>query len=225
MSLSIYRKSEDLTESQKQVLSKLERKVVEQGELLQEQSLRISELENLVKQRENELAHLRKSYETEIQKLTEVITQLQRQSDEQASRIQSVESKRREEADDYMYREEELQRRIRSLEKRINELESEVGKREETIEGLGRELELSEERVRDLEKKLQDKEAKMSTMESIIAEDVNYKPYFIVKKYGSSSIQDIKKTLGLQEGVVRRLVLELEKKGLLRVEGEQVYPA
>ena len=76
--MSTYRKSEDLTESQKQVLSKLERKVVEQGELLREQSLRISELENLVKQRENELAHLRKSYETEIQKLTEVITQLQR---------------------------------------------------------------------------------------------------------------------------------------------------
>jgi len=223
--LSTYRKKEDLAESQKEALSKLERKVVEQGEVLREQSIRINELESLVKQRENELVHLRKNYELEIQRLNDAATMFQRQSDDQTSKIKNAENKMRDEADSYRYKEEDLQLKIRSLEKKINDLENESKKNEETIKGLNQELEISAARVTDLEKRLQDKEAKMASMESMIMEDVNYKPYFIVKKVGSSSIQDIKKTLGLQEGVVRRVVLELEKKGLLRVDGEQIHLA
>nr|MDO8082186.1 hypothetical protein [Candidatus Freyarchaeota archaeon] len=223
--MSTYRKKEDLAESQKEALSKLERKVVEQGEVLREQSIRINELESLVKQRENELVHLRKNYELEIQRLNDAATMFQRQSDDQTSKIKNAENKMRDEADSYRYKEEDLQLKIRSLEKKINDLENESKKNEETIKGLNQELEISAARVTDLEKRLQDKEAKMASMESMIMEDVNYKPYFIVKKVGSSSIQDIKKTLGLQEGVVRRVVLELEKKGLLRVDGEQIHLA
>lgn len=56
----MYEKREDLAASQKEAFSKLERKVLEQGEVLRQQSIRINELESLVKQRENELAHLKK---------------------------------------------------------------------------------------------------------------------------------------------------------------------
>ncbi len=223
--MSIYRKKEELTESQKEALSKLERRVVEQGEIISEQSLRIKELESLVTQRENELAQVRTNYELEIKKLNDLVTQLQRQSDDQISKIESVEHKMKDEADIYKYKEEELQFKIRGLEKRINDLENEVQKNEVIIEGLNQELGLSEERVTALEKKLREKDAKLDSIESVIMDDTNYKPYFIVKKYGSSKIQDIKKTLGLQEGVVRRMVLELEKKGLLRVDGEQIHLA
>ena len=223
--MSIYRKKEELTESQKEALSKLERRVVEQGEIISEQSLRIKELESLVTQRENELAQVRTNYELEIKKLNDLVTQLQRQSDDQTSKIESVEHKMKDEADIYKYKEEELQFKIRGLEKRINDLENEVQKKEVIIEGLNQELGLSEERVTALEKKLREKDAKLDSIESVIMDDTNYKPYFIVKKYGSSKIQDIKKTLGLQEGVVRRMVLELEKKGLLRVDGEQIHLA
>jgi chromosome segregation ATPase len=218
----MYRKEEDLAESQKEAFSKLERKVVEQGEVIREQSIRINELENLVKQRENELTHLKKNYELEIQRLNDMAAKLQKQSDDQASKINSVEKKMKEEADIYKYKEEDLQLKISGLEKKINDLENEAKKNEETIKGLNQQLEISAAKANDLEKKLREKEAEMASMESIIMEDVNYKPYFIVKRYGSSSIQDIKKALGLQEGVVRRVVLELEKKGLLRVNGEQV---
>ncbi len=223
--MSIYRKKEELTESQKEALSKLERKVVEQGEIISEQSLRIKELEGLVTQRENELGQLKSNYELEIKKFNELVTQLQRQSDEQISKIESVEHKMKDEADSYRFREEELQFNIRGLEKRINDLENEVKKKGEIIEGLNQELGLSEERVTELEKNLQEKDAKLDSIESLIMDDTNYKPYFIVKKYGSSNIQDIKKTLGLQEGVVRRMVHELEKKGLLRVDGEEIHLA
>lgn len=218
----MYRKREDPAESQKESFSRLERKVLEQGEVIHEQSIRIDELENLVKQRENELAHLKKNYELEIQRLNDVANKLQRQSDEQTTKIKNSEKKMKEESDSYRYKEEDLQLKIRGLEKKINDLENEAKKNEEMIKGLNQQLEISTAKVNDLEKRLQDKETEMASIESMIMEDVNYKPYFIVKKYGSSSIQDIKKTLGLQEGVVRRLVLELEKKGLLRVYGEQI---
>lgn len=114
---------------------------------------------------------------------------------------------------------------IRGLEKKVNDLENEAKKKEENLKALNQELEISGAKCTDLEKRLQDKEAKMASIESMIMEDVNYKPYFIVKKLGSMSIQDIKKTLGLQEGVVRHVILELAKKGLLRVDGEQVHLA
>jgi chromosome segregation ATPase len=225
MRLSTYGKKEDLTASQKEALSKLERKVVEQGEVLHEQSIRINELESLVKQRENELAHLRKNYELETQGLKDTAAKLQSQSDDQTSKIKSAENKIRYDTDSYRYKEEDLQSKIRGLEKKINDLENEAKKNGEATKALNQELEIRGARVTDLEKRLQDEEAKMASMESMIKEDVNYKPYFVVRKFGSSSIQDIKKTLGLQEGVVRRIVLELEKKGLLRVDGEQVHLA
>ncbi len=223
--MSIYRKKEELTESQKEALSKIERKAVEQGEVISEQSLRIKELEGLLTQRENELAQLRKNYELEVKKLNDMVTQLQRQSDDQISKIESVEHKMKDETDSIRYKEEEMQFKMRGLEKKITDLENEAKRKEERIEGLNQELGLSEERVTELEKKLQEKDAKLDSIESIIGDDANYKPYLIVKKYGSSSIQDIKKTLGLQEGVVRRIVLELEKKGLLRIDGEQIHLA
>jgi len=223
--LSTYRKNEDLADSQKEVLNKLERKVVEQGEILHEQSIRINELESLVKQRENELANLRKNYDLEIQRLGNTTAKLQKQSDDQTSKIKIAENKMRDDTDSYRYKEEDLQSKIRGLEKKINDLENEAKKRDEIIKALNQELEISGTRVADLEKRLQDKETKMASIESLMMDDVNYKPYFIVKKFGSSSIQDIKKTLGLQEGVVRRVVLELQKKGLLRVDGEQVHLA
>ncbi|WXG40426.1 MAG: hypothetical protein WED07_06365 [Candidatus Freyarchaeum deiterrae] len=221
----MYEKREDLAASQKEAFSKLERKVLEQGEVLRQQSIRINELESLVKQRENELAHLKKSYDLEIQGLGDTTAKLQRQSDDQTSKIKNAENKIREDTDSHRYREEDSQLMIRGLEKKVNDLENEAKKKEENLKALNQELEISGAKCTDLEKRLQDKEAKMASIESMIMEDVNYKPYFIVKKLGSMSIQDIKKTLGLQEGVVRHVILELAKKGLLRVDGEQVHLA
>lgn len=220
--MSVYGKGEDLAESQKEAFNKLERKVLEQGEIIREQSIRINELESLAKQRENELTHLKKNYELEIQRLNELVASLQKQSDEQSSKIREAEKRMKEEADNYRYKEEDLQVKIRNLERKIKDFEDNAKKSEERIKELNQQLEISAAKVSELERKLKDKEAEMSSIESMIMEDTNYKPYFIVKKFGSSTIQDIKKILGLQEGVARRIVLELEKKGLLKVIGERI---
>lgn len=221
--MSAYQKKGDTTEAQKEAYGKLERKVLEQGEVIQKQSLRIKELENLVEQRENELAHLKRIYELEIQNLGDLLNQLKSQSEDQINKIKSLEIKMKDESDDHKYREEDLTFKIRSLEKRITELESQAREKDEIINELNQQLDMTAARISDLEKTIKDKDSKLASIESLMVEDVNYKPYFIVKKYGSSNIQDIKKTLGLQEGTVRRIVFELEKKGLVRVDGDHIY--
>ncbi|MFO7836452.1 MAG: winged helix-turn-helix transcriptional regulator [Candidatus Thorarchaeota archaeon] len=180
-------------------------------------------------------------YESKIEMLEERLKQKREENEEHLSRITRLEEKVNEQIKEREAAEEMARKRLKELES-VQDRIDEVTQLEEQIYNLKQELESATEEISTLEQqkegfkkasKLMEKERDMALDQRDLAEErmkryikvikseARTKTLLLVDEVGAVTFKELAKSLGKPVGLVTKYVRELEKLGVLEIEGDK----
>ena len=109
----------------------------------------------------------------------------------------------------------------KSLTIEVERLRGEVKAREEENGKLKDRIALLEEKIVELREEKERTERWLLSIEKLIEDDINYRPYFILKNMKSCKIGDLAKAMGMSEGQVRVILSRLERRQVVTIEGDE----
>ncbi|MHA1631450.1 MAG: hypothetical protein ACTSXC_01355 [Candidatus Freyarchaeota archaeon] len=206
-----------MTQGQMESIRILEVRLEKQGEEIEKQKRIIEELRGEVSEWRNRYEAVKEKCEREIKELKKVIEQmdnivkekeeLKRQIGEKDLEIKRIK--------------EEKNLAEKSLTMEVERLRGEVKAREEENGKLKDRIALLEEKIVELREEKERTERWLLSIEKLIEDDINYRPYFILKNMKSCKIGDLAKAMGMSEGQVRVILSRLKRRQVVTIEGDE----
>lgn len=206
------------TEGRREALRILEAKLERQEGEIERQKRRIEELEMEVAGWKAKFDAARREYEAEVARLRRALEAVEKVSEEKKELERMLEGEK------LKVRRLEEDRKLSEsvLQAEISRLRDEISLKERRVKELEEEVASLEKRVSELEGEKEALRKAIASLESLIKDDINYKPYFILKSMKRCRVSDLAKSIGVLEGQVRAILARMEGKGLVRVNGGEV---
>ncbi|MEM4446854.1 MAG: hypothetical protein QW461_06135 [Candidatus Jordarchaeales archaeon] len=206
------------TEGKREALRILEAKLERQEEEIERQRRRIEELETEVAGWRVKFDTAKREYETEIARLKREMEAMEKVYKEKKELERMLEGERLK----VKRLEEDRKLSESTLQVEISRLKDEISLRERKIKELEEEVAGLEKRVSELEEEKEALKRAIASLESLIKDDINYKPYFILKSIKRCKVSDLAKSSGVLEGQMRAILARMEGKGIVKVDGNEV---